>query len=160
MLVKVFQWNVRIRRFNSTVKFVENNQIITASRIQKFSICVTMNKLSTNNDLNLNKRKERTNGYNLRQMLQHSNNKITICFWQRSLQIYNKALLFRQLPKLFFFGLHVFALNMLQYIKLVWKRIESTELFTKIKLTPKNKLCYLQFLKNTKYVWIVLNHFK
>ena len=61
MLVKVFQWNVRIRRFNSTVKFVENNKIITASRIQEFSICVAMNKLSTNNDLNLNKRKERTN---------------------------------------------------------------------------------------------------
>ena len=40
-------------KFNSTVNFVKNNEIITASRIQKFSTHVTMNELLTNNGLNI-----------------------------------------------------------------------------------------------------------
>ena len=51
MLLQALQWNAKITRFNSTVNFVENNQIITASCIQKFSTRVTMNELSTNNGL-------------------------------------------------------------------------------------------------------------
>lgn len=43
--------NAKIRRFTSRVNFVENNQIIIASSIQKFSTHVTVNKLSANNGL-------------------------------------------------------------------------------------------------------------
>ena len=43
-------------RFTSRVNFVENNEIITASRIQKFSTGVTMSELSTNNGLILKSR--------------------------------------------------------------------------------------------------------
>ena len=44
--------NAKITRFTQTVSFVGNNQIITASGIQNISTCLTMNELSTNNDLN------------------------------------------------------------------------------------------------------------
>ena len=43
--------NAGVRRFTLRVSFVENNQIITASDIQKFNTHVTMNKLSANNVL-------------------------------------------------------------------------------------------------------------
>ena len=51
-------FNATVRRFNSTVNFVENNEIITTSHIQKFSTCVTMNKLLTNNGLQKERRKK------------------------------------------------------------------------------------------------------
>ena len=43
------------------------------------------------------------------------------------------------------------------YIILLWEKVTSFEKFSR-NLTLK-VLCYLQFLKNTKFVWILLNHF-
>ena len=40
-----------IRRFNSTVNFVGNNQIIPHPAFRNFSTHVTMNEISTNNGL-------------------------------------------------------------------------------------------------------------
>ena len=53
MLVQVFQRNAKIRTFTSRVNFVDNNEIIIASRIQKFSARITMNELSINNGLSI-----------------------------------------------------------------------------------------------------------
>ena len=51
-------------RFTSRVNFVGNNEIITASRIQKFSTGVTMSELSTNNGLILSLDKKTFNSKN------------------------------------------------------------------------------------------------
>ena len=51
MLVQAFQGNAEIKKFPLRVNFVENNEIVTASHIQKFSTHMTMNELSTNNGL-------------------------------------------------------------------------------------------------------------
>ena len=55
--------NAKITIFTQAVNFVGNNQIITASCIQKISTCVTMNELSTNNGLNYMLKKENGNSF-------------------------------------------------------------------------------------------------
>ena len=62
MLVQASQWIAKIRRFNSAVSFVGNNEIITASCIQRFSIVMTMNKLSMNNVLIAKTKEEPSQG--------------------------------------------------------------------------------------------------
>ena len=52
MLVQDFQCNAKTR-FTSRVNFVENNEIITASHIQKFGNRMTMNELLTSNGLTI-----------------------------------------------------------------------------------------------------------
>ena len=49
--VQAFQGNAKSRRFTSRINFAENNEIITASGIQKFSTRVTTNEPSSNNGL-------------------------------------------------------------------------------------------------------------
>ena len=100
--------NGKITIFTQTIDFVANDQIITASRIQKDSTRVTMNKLSTSNSITMGKDRSRSLGnifwlYNFRVF--ETIKCVTFRkYWGRILELYGKAKSYLISPQVQFFN--------------------------------------------------------